>query len=1025
VSELPSGTVTFLFTDLEGSTRLWEEHPDAMRAALARHDELVGGAIEGHGGYVVKTTGDGFLAAFVTASDAVDAAIDAQLALEGESWPETGRLRVRMAVHTGVAEVRDGDYHGPALNRAARLMSVGHGGQVLVSLVTSELIRGSGVELVDLGSHRLRDLGEPEHVFQVVHPGLGSEFDTLRSLESARSSPPCNIPVPLDRFVGRVRELQEVKGHLGGTRLLTLLGPGGTGKTRLAVQVARDLRGDFDDLVYFVDLSACRDVESFLSVTARTVGVREKSERPLLDEIKEQIGTHTMLLVLDNFEQVNEAALTVAELLRDCSELKQLVTSREALHVTGEHVYPLRPLALPGADPGQASVAELAESDAVQLFIERARAVKPDFALTAENAPAVVELCERLDGLPLAIELATARLELFSPQALVERLGSRLNLLTGGARDAPERQRALRNTISWSYELLTGDEQRLLALLAVFSSATVEAVEDVSGRVEGLAGIDVLNGLTSLMHKSLVRRTDAGAGDSRLTMLETIREFASERLDEDPDLRESAQRAHAEYFAEWALRQREILTGDGRDAASERMAEDIENLVGAWRYWVAEGDFEELGKLTDSLWSLYDVRGWYHATAALITDLLEVLSSTPSTQERLLEQITLQTSLARVLMAFKGYTPETEQAYRRALQLCEEQDEFPQLLPVLRGLSTFYIYLAEFERARRIGEQLLSLAERFHDARARVEGHLLIGVNEGMLTHLRSGIDHLEQGIAAYDAVPRNVGRFQTGNDPGVVCHLVAGMLLWMTGFPDQARDRADDAVQLAERLHHPQSMAYAHFHSGLIHMWRSDPASATEHAQAVIDISEAHEFPVWAAVGSCLRGATLAAMGSADQGLAILEAAVDRYRALKTPPVFWPSLLQLHAGVCGLAGRPAEGVLLVDEALAAMAGQADPQTMSSELFLLKGRLLLARSDDTAAEAELCLHRAVKSADELKAPMLQLRATLALAQLWRDQGKTEPAQAMLIEAYDRLTEGFMTADLTDARRLLDDLAAAR
>ena len=314
--------------------------------------------------------------------------------------------------------------------------------------------------------------------------------------------------------------------------MLTLLGTGGIGKTRLALQTARDLRDDFDGRVYFVDLSACTDLESVLSTTARTVGVRDESERPLLDDIKERIGTQPMLLVLDNFEQVTAAAPTVAELLRDCPELKQLVTSREALHITGEQVYPVPPLALPTRRE-HVPVAELVESDAVQLFVERARAVRADFELTAENAPAVIELCERLDGLPLAIELATARLALFSPQALVERLGSRLDLLTGGARDAPERQRALRSTISWSYDLLTGDEQRLLALLSVFSGATLEAVEDVAGQVQGLEGIDVLDGLSSLVEKSLVRRTDVGAPDLRLSMLETIREFAAERLVDD------------------------------------------------------------------------------------------------------------------------------------------------------------------------------------------------------------------------------------------------------------------------------------------------------------------------------------------------------------------------------------------------------------------------------------------------------------------------------------------------------------
>ena len=420
-----------------------------------------------------------------------------------------------------------------------------------------------------------------------------------------------------------------------------------------------------------------------------------------------------MLLVFDNFEQVTTAAVIVAELLRDCPGLKELVTSREALHVTGEQVYPVPPLALPDVTGDQFSVAELQESEAVQLFVERARAVRAEFQLTAENASAVVELCVRLDGLPLAIELATARLALFSPEALVERLVHPLDLLTGGARDAPERQRALRDTINWSYELLPAQEQRLLALLSVFSSSSLEAVEDVTGRVGSLDGMEVLDGVSSLVSKSLVRQADAGTAGPRLSMLETIREFAAERLDADPDLRDAALRAHAEYFADWTLDHCEKLVGAERHTVSARMAEDIDNLSAAWRYWVEQGDFEELGKLTDGLWLLYDSRGWSHEAAALITDLLEVLSSTPSSEERHLQQILLQTSLARVLMASEGYTPETERAYQRALQLCEEQGEFPQLLPVLRGLSTYFIYRSEFEKSMRIGEQLLGLAERF------------------------------------------------------------------------------------------------------------------------------------------------------------------------------------------------------------------------------------------------------------------------------------------------------------------------
>ena len=1024
MADLPTGTVTFLFTDLEGSTQLWEEHPDAMRAALARHDGVMGDAIGGRGGHVVKTTGDGFLAAFRDAPAAVAAAIDAQLALADEPWPDTGPLRVRMGIHSGAAELRDGDYHGTTLNRAARLMSVGHGGQILVSLVTHELVRSAGVELVDLGTHTLRGIAEPEHVFQVVHPGLESEFGPLHSLEADRRQPPSNLPVPADGFVGRGHELDEIAGRLRTARLVTLLGPGGTGKTRLAVQAATALRGDFADRVYFVDLSACRDLEAVLSVTARTVGVHDQRDQPILDAIKEQIGPEPMLLVLDNFEQVTDAALAVAELLRDCHRLTQLVTSREALHVTGEQVYPVPPLALPATDAAHASVESLARSEAVQLFVERARAVRADFELTEDNASSVLEICVRLDGLPLAIELATARLSLFSPHALVERLGNRLDLLKGGARDAPERQRALRDTISWSYDLLSSDEQRLLALLAVFSGATVEAVEAVAGGVEGLDTIGVLDGLASLVDKSLVRQVDDGGGEGRLSMLGTIRDFASERLDDDDHLRDAARRAHAEYFADWTLDHCEKLTGDDREPVSQRMAADMENLTASWDYWLADRNFEQLGRLIDGLWLLYNVRGWYHETTMLITDLLDVLSSTPSTEERDVEQILLQTSLARVLMASEGFTAETERAYERALELCEAQGELPQLLPVLRGLSTYYIYRAEFETAGRLGEQLLALGERFDDTRARVEGHLLVGATDGMLARISRGLEHVELAIAEYDAAPRRLERFEAGNDPGVVSHLVEGMLLWMKGFPDQAREHAADAIAIAERLHHPQSLAYAHFHTGLIHVWLREFDQAASHARTVVDLGDAHDLEVWGAVGSCLLGVATAMTGDVDDGLGRFDAAMEQYRTLQSPPVFWPSLLHFHAVLLGMAGRPEDGLVSIEEALAVIATLPEPQTFASELLLTKGDLALA-CDDTGAgiDAQNWYERALHSADQLEAPMLQLRVALALARLWKQRGRTDDARALLGDAYARFTEGFSTRDLVDTRALLDELAA--
>jgi predicted ATPase len=385
-----------------------------------------------------------------------------------------------MGLHTCEAEAHAGDYYGPALNRAARLMSIGYGGQTLLSTTTANLVRDQlpvGASLCDLGEHRLKDMVRSERVYQLIHPGLPADFPPLKSLNAFRN----NLPVQLTSFIGRQAEVKAGKDLLmrENVRLVTLTGPGGTGKTRLALQAAADLIDRFEDGVFFVDLAPIRgEPESVLGAIARTVGLRETSDRPLLDKLKEELRDRMMLLLLDNFEQVTAAAPQVGELLRDCRQLKLLVTSREVLRVRGEHVFPLPPLGLPRADLKQPSIEQLTDCEAIRLFIERAQAVKPDFELTNETASAVAEICLRLDGLPLAIELATARISLFSPQALLERLGRRLKLLRGGARDLPVRQQTLRDTIDWSYELLDSGEQLVCAALHI--PGTFAAVEVVA-----------------------------------------------------------------------------------------------------------------------------------------------------------------------------------------------------------------------------------------------------------------------------------------------------------------------------------------------------------------------------------------------------------------------------------------------------------------------------------------------------------------------------------------------------------------
>jgi predicted ATPase/class 3 adenylate cyclase len=546
-----SGILTFLFTDLEGSTRLWERFPQAMRRALERHDTILQAAVTASHGRVVKATGDGLMAVFGSAADAVRACLTAQRGLADEPWHETGALKVRMGLHSGEAQTRAEDYFGSTVIRAARIMAVGHGGQVLLSSAAAALVMDQlpdGTSLLDLGARRLKDLGRPEQLFQLAHPALTRDFPPLATPDRR----PNNLPMQTSTFVGRDVELGEIRERLQdeAVRLLTLTGPGGTGKTRLALRVAADEIDRFDDGVFFVDLSAVHDADSVLASIARAIGLSEASDQSLLAEIQRQLGHQRVLPVLDNFEQVTVAGPTAVELLSNCQGLKLLVTSREALHLRGEHLYSVPPLSLPGAADHRPA-AELAGYEAVQLFVERAQAVRADFRLTDENAAAVAEICLRLDGLPLAIELATARINLFSPEALRDRLGSRLKLLRGGPRDLPARQQTLRATIEWSYQLLEPGERRLFELLSAFSGTGLEAVEAVAGEVDRLTGTgdDILDGLASLLDKSLIRKIDPGDAEPRLLMLETISEYAAERLDEQPELSAATRRAHAAYFA--------------------------------------------------------------------------------------------------------------------------------------------------------------------------------------------------------------------------------------------------------------------------------------------------------------------------------------------------------------------------------------------------------------------------------------------------------------------------------------------
>jgi predicted ATPase/class 3 adenylate cyclase len=579
MADLPTGTVTFLFTDIEGSTRLWQEHPAAMRDALARHDELLREAIEAHGGYVVKTTGDGFHAAFDTADAGVGAAVAAQRALDREAWGLPEPLRVRMGLHTGGAALRDGDYFGGSLNRAARLMAVAHGGQVVCSHATADLARdelAEDVGFVDLGEHRLRDLSRAEQVFQVSAPGLLSDFPSLTSLDAF----PGNLPLQVSSFIGRDRELLRVAKALGESRVVTLTGVGGVGKTRLALQVAAEVLPQFREGAWLVELAPVRDPDGVVGAFAAVFGVSARAGQTLDESFVEFLRTKQLLLVVDNCEHLLEAVADLVELLElSCPALSILATSREGLALDGERVVPVPSLGSPADD---SSLEVAAGADAVHLFEERAAAIDPDFALRPENAAAVVQICRRLDGVPLAIELAAARVTTMNPTELARGLDRRFDTLAGGRRRAVQRHQTLRAAIDWSYELCSEPERRLLARLAVFSGGcTRDAVEGVCAG-EPLEAPTVFELLAALVTKSLVVAQRDGP-ETRYRLLETIREYAEERLAEH-DETDVLRRVHAEYYCEFELVIVPELEGPGQIEAGRRLAAEQENLLAAMNH---------------------------------------------------------------------------------------------------------------------------------------------------------------------------------------------------------------------------------------------------------------------------------------------------------------------------------------------------------------------------------------------------------------------------------------------------------
>jgi len=976
---LPAGTVTFLLTDIEGSTRLWESDPEAMAQAVAAHYELLSDAVGRHGGVrpVEQGEGDSVVAAFARASDAVAAAFEAQRTLSSQVWPGGLALRVRIALHTADAQLRDeGNYFGVALSRCARLRGIAHGGQTLLSRAAYDLVierLPDGVALVDLGMHRLRDLGRPEHVFALSHPDLPASSEPLRSLEAL----PNNLPQQLTSFVGRERELSDVAQALSATRLLTLTGAGGCGKTRLAAQAAADALDRFPDGAWWVELAPLADPDAVGPTLGEAVGVKPLPGQSSLDATVAHLADAQALIILDNCEHLIEACAGAAEvLLHGCGDVTVMATSRAPLGVAGEADWRVPSLSLPSerrTEPVQA----VAQSDAVRLFIERALTVRPNFTVDAVNAPAIAQICHDLDGIPLAIELAAARVRVLGVERIASGLGDRFRLLTGGARSAMPRQQTLRASVDWSHELLGAQERVLFRRMAVFAGGwALDAVEEVCAG-DPLERLAILDLLSSLVEKSLVVVEEQGSG-VRYRLLETVRQYALDRLAQAGDLAALRDR-HRDVYLALAERIAPQLETAGQSAWLDALDVEAANLAAALDH-AADTDGERALRLCVALTVWWKLRGRF----ALADDAyVRALGPGPAEPSALRARVLWARGY---LLTYGGRFEEAVASELEALELAQSLQEVSTAARALDVLGTMQMYLDPVG-AREGLEQSRELARASGDEWCFVDATQILGFALSMQADPRA-VNVFEEALEIIE---------RTGYAEFAAWHWagVAAVRHTIQGRDEEAIALYERAIAVADAVGEPVSAGYAHAYLGILRAERGE-------GEAVLaDLGSVMERSVASAAGLAISplqlaiAYTQAGAGLLEQACASLQEGLEQGAA--GGPFEMASSLSLLARTelsLGLFDGAAQHARALAEIAEGSLGNPSFGAMASHALAV-----VALAQGEASEAEGLAHKSLATAIEHELPPYVFPALDVLA-----------ASAAALESFEEAARIFGAAE---------------